>query len=77
MSTVGIVVGVGPPYGSRLLLDAMHAISSFQDLTNDFGPFVLELGGQGVDVDAGLGEPGQHLLAVAAVARAGCAPISP
>ena len=52
---------------SASLLEAMTAISSFQDLTNDFGPFVLELGGQGVDVDAGLGELGQHLLAVAAV----------
>ena len=31
------------------------------------GPFVLELSGQGIDVDAGGGELGQDLLAVAAV----------
>ena len=46
-------------------MDAMDASSSFQDLSNDFGPFVQELGSQGVDVDAGPGELGQHLVAVA------------
>jgi acylphosphatase len=37
------------------------------------GPFVLEPGGQCVNVDTNLGELGQHLLAVATVRRQNCA----
>jgi hypothetical protein len=41
---------------SSLVLDAMHAIRSFQDSTNDFGSFILKLGSQGANVNAGFGE---------------------
>jgi hypothetical protein len=34
----------------------MHAIGSFQDSTNDFGSFILKLGTQGANVNAGFGE---------------------
>jgi hypothetical protein len=35
-------------------LDVITAISSFQDLNERLRPFILKLGGQGVDIDSGL-----------------------
>ena len=53
--------------GSALGGDHLHEfVPGFDER---FGPFVLELGGQGVDVDAGPGELRQHFLAVATVGR--------
>ena len=33
------------------------------------GPFVLKLGGQSIDINAGLGKLAQHFLAVAAIRK--------
>ena len=56
-------------FSSAALLEAITPSSSFHELTNDFGAFLLELRGKRVDIDAGFGELGQHLLAIAAVHR--------
>ena len=48
-------------------MEAMTAMSSFQDFTNDVRAFLLESRSQCIQVDAGTSEPGQHGFAVAAV----------
>ena len=72
-STLGTSRGVylAAAFFRALLFEAITAISSFQELTNDFAPSVLERGGQSVDIDSGVRELRQHLLAVTPVCRQG------
>ena len=55
---------------SAALFDAITAISSFHDLTNDAAPSSCSLARERVDIDAGRGELRQHVFAVAAVGAA-------
>ena len=62
----------GPPpraRRARSLFEAITPISSFQDLTKDLAPSSWSWAASAADVDAGLGELGEHLLAIAAVRR--------
>src|SRR5258705_13873112 len=45
--------------------DHVHEVAPGAD--KGFRAFVLELAGEGVHIDGGLGEPGQHFLAIATV----------
>src|SRR6266446_6436661 len=57
------------PSQASALLEAITSTRSFQELTKRFGPVILELCGQLIDVDARCGELVQHHFAIAAIGR--------
>ena len=55
----------------------MQAIRSFQDLTKDAAPSFWSCAASAIDIDPGLREAGQHLLAIRRRRAVSISPISP